>query len=78
MDKRIKYAIIIIVCVVSFISNLVQAKVIEPDLKSDEADYYIIEEAISKKPGEVSAKLQNKSAEIIIPETIEIKEKNIL
>ena len=73
MFKRIKYAIVIIVCVVSFMSNSVQAKIIEPDLKSEEADYYIIEEATSKNLGKVSAKLQNRAEVIEIPETVVIK-----
>ena len=75
MNKRIKYAIIFILCVMGFMSNSVQAKMSEPDLKSVEADYYIIKEASSEKPGEVSAKLQNKATIIRIPETVEIEGK---
>lgn len=78
MNYKFKYSIIFILCVMCFMSMSVQAKMMQPELNSVEADYYIIEEASSKKPGEVSAKLKNQTKTIIIPETVEIKGKKYI
>lgn len=75
MKKQLKYAMLSMVCALAFLSNPAQAKTAEPDLRSAEADYYIIEDVTAGKPGKVSAKLQNQEAVITIPETVEIEGK---
>lgn len=64
-----------VVCLLGMSSVKVEAKLADADLETKAADYYIIEEAVEGKNGEVSAKLQNKLATIDIPETVLIDDK---
>lgn len=52
-----------------------QAKISEPAQTTPYADYYIIKECTIDDIGEVSAKIQNKTEEVIIPEEISIDTK---
>lgn len=61
-----------VVCLLGMHSAKVEAKILEADLKTEAADYYIIENAKEEQPGKVSAKLQNKIVTIEIPETVSI------
>lgn len=78
LTLKLLLSIFSIVCLAGAYSSKAEAKLLDADLKTKAADYYIIKDATDDKEGEVSAKLQNKLTVINIPETVSIGNKEYI
>ena len=71
-NKNIAMAVLILLISLNLSVIKSEAKFLSPGMKTTSVHYYIIKAAESGNPGEVSAKLQNKTKTIKIPDTVEI------